>query len=133
MKRFLNLTAICFLCSAMNIITAQNVGIGTSTPVSSAILDLTSDSKGLLIPRVALTGQFAQAPVTGVVEGMLVYNTNADQQAFGGRGKGFYYWTGFRWDKLNSGFEAWSLSGNIIFDTTHSFWARWAICHLSSG
>lgn len=31
---------------------AQNVGIGTTTPASSAILDLTSITKGLLMPRM---------------------------------------------------------------------------------
>jgi hypothetical protein len=32
-----------------------NVGIGTSTPNQSSILDLTSTSKGILIPRMTTT------------------------------------------------------------------------------
>ena len=36
--------------------TQAQVGIGTTTPAASAKLDISSTSKGLLIPRVALTG-----------------------------------------------------------------------------
>ena len=36
--------------------TQAQIGIGTSTPASSAQLDVSSTSKGLLIPQIALTG-----------------------------------------------------------------------------
>lgn len=73
-----------------------SVGIGTSSPNSSAILDLASDNKGLMIPKVSLNPanvsdySFMVAPPT---ESLLVYNTNA---SFPG-GKGIYYWDGIRW------------------------------------
>ena len=43
------------LLSASHTIHAQ-VGIGTTTPVSGALLDISATDKGLMIPRVALTG-----------------------------------------------------------------------------
>ena len=50
--------ALILFCNVLlitNIINAQqNVGFGTSTPHPSALLDMTSTNKGLLIPRVTL-------------------------------------------------------------------------------
>ena len=64
-------------------ITNKNIGsvsIGTSNPDPSALLDLKSDSKGLLIPRLSAAQRIALAsPATG----LLVYQTEAPE--------GFYY------------------------------------------
>ncbi|MEO6721236.1 MAG: hypothetical protein ABIN67_12775, partial [Ferruginibacter sp.] len=49
---FTVLTAMIFFFDA----NAQNVGIGTTTPNASAILDIKSANKGLLVPQVSLTG-----------------------------------------------------------------------------
>jgi len=77
---------------------AQNgsIGIGTSNPDPSAILDLVSNNKGLMIPKVRLNQNnvsdysfLATTPTTS----LLVYNTN---ESFYG-GKGLYYWDGLRW------------------------------------
>lgn len=68
---------------------AQNIGVGTQTPASSAALDITATDKGVLIPRVALTSQVIAAPVSGAAEGVLVYNTNANLLALGGAAKVF--------------------------------------------
>ncbi len=46
-----------------------NVGIGTSTPYSSSILDLTATDKALLLPRVANA-----AAVLTPTNGMMVYD-----------------------------------------------------------
>lgn len=55
---------------------AQNVGIGTTTPNSSALLDLNSTTKGLLLPRLNNTQMFAiQNPASGLV----VFNTNYNE------------------------------------------------------
>jgi hypothetical protein len=53
---------------------AQNgdVGIGTHTPNSSAALDITSTTKGLLIPRMAATERDA---ITNPATGLLIFNT----------------------------------------------------------
>jgi len=61
-------------------LTAQ-VGINTASPNASAALDVTSTNKGLLIPRVASTGDIA-SPTAG----MMVYQT--------GGTAGFYFYNG---------------------------------------
>ncbi len=63
----------------------NNVGIGTNSPDPSAVLDLTSVNKGLLIPRVTTAQRLAiPAPATG----LLVYDTDFDQ---------FWYFDGVVW------------------------------------
>ena len=53
------------------------VGINTdgTAPDNSAMLDVKSDSKGFLPPRVALTASNVAAPVTSPASGLLIYNT----------------------------------------------------------
>jgi hypothetical protein len=54
--------------------TAQNnVGIGTTTPNSKAILELQATDKGLLTPRLT---QLEMLAITTPPNGLLVYNTN---------------------------------------------------------
>ena len=63
----------------------QNVGIGTNAPDGSAILDLTSSDKGMLVPRVTTAQRIAIiAPATG----LLVYDTDFSQ---------FWYFDGTLW------------------------------------
>lgn len=57
----------------INLCDAQNVGIGTTTPNSSAILDLSSTSKGLLVPRMTASQRLAITPVNG----LLVFDTDS--------------------------------------------------------
>ncbi len=73
------------------------VGIGTTSPNSSAILDISSTSKGLLIPRLSQTQINA---MTGLSAGMQVYNTTEGALAT---------YDGSRWlfeKRYNSGFIA---------------------------
>lgn len=53
-------------------LSAQNVGIGTATPNANAALEIKSDTKGLLMPRLSTT---ARNNMTNVAKGMLVYDT----------------------------------------------------------
>ncbi len=62
------------------------VGINTTAPDSSAILDLNSINKGLLIPTMTSFDREAMAsnpPVSGLAAGLLVYDTDT---------KRFYFW-----------------------------------------
>ncbi len=94
---------------------AQSVGIGTPTPNSSAMLDVTSSTKGILIPRVALTSTSSPLPLVSFVEGMMVYNTaTAGSSSINFVYPGFYYCNGSKWVKVSG--NDWSLEGN--FDTS---------------
>lgn len=55
---------------------SQNVGIGTNSPNSSALLEISSSTKGLLLPR--LTTSNMNLLQISAPDGMLIYNT--DQQ-----------------------------------------------------
>ncbi|WP_449387087.1 hypothetical protein [Chryseobacterium lineare] len=51
------------------------IGIGTSSPDASAVLDITATNKGLLIPRVALTSTTDQTTISNPATGLMIYNT----------------------------------------------------------
>ncbi|MBO9616282.1 MAG: tail fiber domain-containing protein [Dyadobacter sp.] len=74
------------------------IGDNPNTINPSSILELESATKGLLLPRVALTSTTVAAPVTNAVAGMHVYNTtdNAEVQP------GEYFFDGSTWVRLNS-------------------------------
>lgn len=74
---------------------SQNVGINStgSAPDANAGLDVNFVNKGVLIPRVALTGTSSFAPLAAHVAGMTVYNT----ATAGDVTPGFYYNNGTRW------------------------------------
>ncbi|HSR39966.1 MAG TPA: hypothetical protein VLL95_13715, partial [Phnomibacter sp.] len=59
-KPLLTLSVACSICF---ISFSQSIGIGTNTPHADAALEVASTSKGILIPRVALTAANAAAPL----------------------------------------------------------------------
>lgn len=75
----------------------NNVGIGTSTPDASAILDLKSENQGILIPRITLIDLNNSNPVSGPAIGLMVYNTGGSIE------NGFYYWNGSEWRLIGQG------------------------------
>ena len=105
MKKIFLITAssILFLITTV----AQSVGINNSTPNASAVLDIKSTTKGLLIPRMLLAQRnLIASPATG----LLIYQT--DNTA------GYYYYNGSGWVPLASGGASsnWTLNGNDIFN-----------------
>ncbi len=81
---------------------SQNVGVGTTTPEASALLDIEDANKGLLIPRVSLTDvSDGVSPINAPATSLLVYNTNA--AVTGGKGAGYYYWNGSSWVNMQEG------------------------------
>ena len=78
------------------------IGIGTTTPDASSILDLVATDKGLLVPRMT---QAQRSAITTPATGLLVYQTDGSS--------GFYYYDGSGWEKINTGtINAWELGGN---------------------
>lgn len=64
-------------------ITAQNVGVGTTTPAASAQLEVSSTNKGFLPPRLTA---IQRDSIAGPVAGLIVYCTNC-----GSNGEMQYY------------------------------------------
>ncbi len=104
----------------------QNIGIGTGTPNSNAILDITATNKGLLLPRLALTATNATSPLSAFVAGMAVYNTATAGVSPNNVTPGYYFSDGSKWVRLitaaDAGTLSWSLGGNAGTDpATHFF------------
>jgi len=66
----------------------NNVGIGTLTPNSSAMLDVVSTGKGVLVPRVTTTQMNA---IASPANGLIVYNTDSSC---------FCYYNSLTWKSL---------------------------------
>jgi hypothetical protein len=99
---------------SLNFIYAQ-VGIGTTVIENGVQLQIESNNKGLLIPRVALTSTLLAAPVgpAPIANGVLIYNTATAGIGITGVTPGFYYWSGTEWTALKStAGQNWSLTGN---------------------
>ena len=79
-----------------------SVGIGsTTTPHTSAQLDVNSTNKGLLPPRVALTSTSGSGNViSGPVAGLVVYNTATAGSGSSSVRPGYYFYNGSQWIKL---------------------------------
>ena len=95
-KLLITLSFLCFVKKGM----AQSVGVGTTTPAASAMLDISSDSKGLLIPRMTAANL---AGIASPADGLMVYQT--DEPA------GIYIAKAGAWSLLGAG-SNWSLTGN---------------------
>lgn len=98
---------------------AQNIGISTTgaTPNASALLDVDAapgNNKGLLVPRVALTGTGDITTIASAANSLLVYNTATAGVSPNNVLPGYYYWNGTKWISLSGGTGGldWSLLGN---------------------
>jgi hypothetical protein len=127
MNKFLQKTAIAALLFSGITLSAQNVGINATgaAPDAGALLDVSSTTKGLLIPRVSIANLTLIAPIVGsATTSMLVYNTNA------ATGLGYHYWDGADWIRFlsaanvdnglyfNAGAARIRLGGPLVENTT---------------
>lgn len=88
---------------------AQSLAVNTSgaTASASSILDVSSTNKGILIPRVSLTGTGDVTTIASPATSLLVYNTSSA----GGLTPGYYYWNGTAWVGV-AYTTTWLLRGN---------------------
>ena len=87
------------------------IGIGTTNPNASSIIDLQSTSQGLLLPRMSLSQRNG---ITTPATGLLIFQTDNTP--------GFYYFNGSVWVSLSSsGSNNSSNSGETLIFTTDGF------------
>lgn len=72
-------------------------GIGTLNPDNSAQLDITSNKRGLLMPRVALVNTTDNSPVTNPATSLMIYNTATLNDVT----PGYYYWNN-KWIRVGT-------------------------------
>lgn len=107
----------------MRIDDAGNVGIGTSAPSATAILDASAvNNKGILLPQVSLVSTTDVTTIASPATSLLVYNTNASMT--NGNGAGYYYWDGAKWTPMISGSS--SVSG-VTFPPTQISNQTWSV------
>ncbi len=113
MKNYLLITAILF--QVVLVSAQQNVGIGTTTPAPTSILDITSTTKGMLIPRMTYSQKIAisNPPATG----LMVYQTNSGGLPV--QSSGIYYYDGTTWKRFarsdevsGGGSSGWTIAGD---------------------
>ncbi|WP_299764521.1 hypothetical protein [uncultured Dokdonia sp.] len=112
--RFILFLIILGICSES---TFSQVGIGTSDPDPSSLLDIFSNPlnpRGFLGPRVSLD-DVTNASIDGInpnANGLLIYNIN--NLVIDGNGVGYYYWNGTIWVSISPEDNGWLLRGNEI-------------------
>ena len=89
--------------------TAQSVGINNNTPHASAALDVTSTTKGVLVPRLTQAQRLA---ITDPAKGLLVFDSSSNS---------FWYRDDASWQELVPATNAWRLKGNSGTDISINF------------
>lgn len=86
--------------------TNSGIGIGTSSPNSSAILEINADNlpangkKGVLFPRVALQNRTDINTIPNPAVGLMIFNTTDSASDDLIKANMFYYWNGTSWIDL---------------------------------
>ncbi|MCC6599676.1 MAG: tail fiber domain-containing protein [Crocinitomicaceae bacterium] len=92
-------SAMAAVCNTSFAQTGVGINPNGSPADPSAGLDVNYNDKGLLIPRIALSATNSASPVMSPATSLLVYNTSTT----GDVTPGYYYWTGFSWERLQTG------------------------------
>ncbi|MDA9348803.1 hypothetical protein N9R21_03440 [Polaribacter sp.] len=86
----------------LTVSTYGQVGIGTTNPDASAALEITSSTKGVLIPRMTEAQRDA---IPSVATGLMIYQTDGTV--------GFYYYNGSSWTNVGiTGAQASAITAN---------------------
>ena len=96
MKYLLSSILVVFVSMSLS----AQVGIGTTTPDASAMLQIDNTTQGILIPRMT---QLQRNAIVSPATGLLVFQTNSTI--------GFYYYDGGSWSTFG-GSSAWDILGN---------------------
>jgi len=105
MKKLVLILGIVLLIGVLSEVEGQNIAItddNAYTAHSSAMLDVKSLTKGMLVPRMTTVQRTSiGTPATG----LLVYDTNENV---------FYYYTGSVWTNMSVG-QLWTKNGNYVY------------------
>lgn len=99
---------------------AQSIGIGASTPDTSAKLEISTPSKGLLPPRIALQSITDIITIASPAAGLLIYNTATAGAAPNNVVPGYYFFNGSNWLRLGG-------PGNAVGDLQYWNGKQWVI------
>src|SRR5882724_7151651 len=80
-----------------------------ATPDASAMLDVKSSSKGILIPRTSTASRLA---IVNPAKGLMIYDTVTGS---------FWFHNNTGWIEISSGNTTWSMNGNANIDANNNF------------
>jgi len=104
--------SLLFLLLLALIINVQaQVAINTdgSSPDNSALLDVKSSTKGMLIPRTSSTSRLA---IVNPAKGLILYDTTTSS---------FWFYNATFWKEITTGSNGWNLTGNAGTNANTSF------------
>ncbi|GHC56696.1 hypothetical protein [Ulvibacter litoralis] len=90
------------ICTILAYCTPANAQIGINTTTPNGILDITSTTQGVVLPRIPLTASNTMAPVANpqggtIPTGTVIYNTNTTSTGTNDVSEGIYVWDGTKW------------------------------------
>lgn len=101
-------------------VVSQKIGNNPTLINASAALEVESTNKGVLVPRVTLTGTADATTIATPATSLLVYNTATAGTSPNDVTPGFYYWNGTAWVRMASGnalmSEVDGVIGNEVLD-----------------
>ncbi len=100
------LKPIFYLLLLMPLLSFSQIGIGESSPDASSALEITSSTKGMLIPRLT---QSQRDSISTPATGLIIFQTDNTL--------GFYYYNGTAWVTFGGGDLDWTTNGNDIYNT----------------
>lgn len=99
----------------------SQIGIGTTSPDASAQLEINSNSRGFLTPRMTLT---QRTGISNPATGLLVYQTDGNS--------GFYYYNGNTWINLPNTANSSVPSGTVVSFAGNTAPEGWLMCDGSA-
>lgn len=99
------------LLFSVQLLMAQNgIGIGTTTPHSSAALDISSNGKGFLVPRLT---QAARLAIPNPTNGLLVYDSTSQQLYQFQKGEWRFMLTNASWAQSSTRNYTYNTASNV--------------------
>src|ERR1700761_9083785 len=92
-----------------SVLAQVGINADASTPDSSAMLDIKSSTRGILVPRMSSTQRNA---IKSPAKGLLVYDSSTTT---------FWFHNGVSWTEIAAGASGWNLTGNSNLTPGNNF------------
>ncbi len=104
-----NLLFLLFLSLMINVYGQVAINTDSSLPDNSAMLDVKSSTRGVLIPRTSSSSRLA---IVNPAKGLMLYDTTTSS---------FWFYNASIWKEITTGSNGWNLTGNGAIDISVHF------------